>query len=112
MDLLNVSVCLINTKTCLNENQNRTKCLTAVKQLIKNNDLLIIVGVIIEAALLNVTKGGPIKSFPECPNEKFKMIAPSIMAGRLADRSANYQPAHRLIKNSFEKFAQTNLGYL
>lgn len=46
---------------------SKSKTSEIFQQLIKSNDLLIIGSVIIEAALLNVTKGGPIKSFPECP---------------------------------------------
>lgn len=98
-------------KALLDENRNRAKCLTVIKQLIKNNDLLIIDGVIIEAALLNVTKGGPIKSFPECPSEKFRMIAPSIMAGRLAACSANYLPTSPPIdKKEFRKIRPNKFG--
>lgn len=80
--------------------------------LIKNKDRFIISDVIIEAAISNVTKGWPIKSFPECPNEVVQNDSTVNYARPPRNPLRQLPTIQRLIKKSFEKFNQANSGYL
>ncbi|CAH2040453.1 unnamed protein product, partial [Iphiclides podalirius] len=75
-------------------------------------DRLIISGVIIEAAISDVTKGGPIKSFTECPGEVVQNDSTVNYAWPPRDPHGQLPTIQRLIKKSLEKFARTDSGYL
>lgn len=82
------------------------ECRKPAQQLIKNNELLITGGVIIRAAILNVTEGWPIKSFPECPDEVVQNES-TVNYARLAACPANYLPSSLLIdKKAIRKLAK------
>lgn len=63
---------------------------------------------LLSGGILDVTKGGPIKSFLERPERGSEMIAPQIMLRE--PRLPNYQSLIK--KTPHENFAKTNFGYL